>query len=656
LNSTNDHSLITARLKRQRNRLLLSSALILFLSLIATNTQASSPPVITTLKNISYRYDLSEFIEAKGLDADDTIKVFLDGMEVSSLPLEEIKENRVTIKTTESGYHELRIEARGNRLDLKVHTINGFLSLLPPLIAIIFALVFRQVVVALLSGVWVGLFILTGYSPVESLLRIVDDYVINTLSGPQEGANHISIIVFTLLLGGMVGISSRMGGMQGIVDRVSAIATTPRRGQFAAWLMGVIIFFDDYTNTLIVGNSIRPLSDKLKISREKLSYIVDSTAAPVTALAVITSWIGFEISILDQTFNSLGLDRNPLTTFVASIPYSFYPILAIVFVLLIALSGRDYSLMLSAERRARSTGKVIDDNAMPLSNLDSEAIAAAANAKPRWFNGVIPIAVVIVVTFVGLIYTGREALLEKGIRNQGFIAILKESDSFKALLWSSFSGCITAALLAVTQRLLSITETVSAWVNGIKSMFSAIIILVLAWLIGRVCTEVHTADFLVQSLSSAISVRFIPLFVFLISMGISFATGTSWGTLSILIPIVIPLVVGASRAAQLSEAAMNAVLLPSIAAILSGAVFGDHCSPISDTTIMSSMASGSDHIDHVRTQLPYSLTVGLVAIVFGYIPTAFGLHPAVSIILSIAVLTSILFTVGRPTDSLTDQR
>ena len=451
----------------------------------------------------------------------------------------------------------------------------------------------------------------------------------------------------------MVGITSRMGGMQGIVDKVSRIATTPRRGQFAAWLMGVIIFFDDYTNTLIVGNSIRPLTDKLKISREKLSYIVDSTAAPVTALAVITSWIGFEISLLDQAFKAIGVDRNPLTTFVASIPYSFYPILAVSFVLLIIISGKDYSSMLKAEIRARRTGKVISENAVPLSSIDSEATTIVNGITPRWHNGVVPIATVIVIAFIGLLYTGRQALLEMGITNIHLIDSLKESDSFTALLWASSSGCIVAGILALGQRLLPTHEIVNAWISGLKSMFNAIIILILAWIIGKVCIELHTAEFLVQNLSSTVPVRFLPLIVFIISMGISFATGTSWGTLSILIPIVIPLVVSSSKLSGISPVAGNKILLASIAAILSGAVFGDHCSPISDTTIMSSMASASDHIDHVRTQLPYALTVGIVSILSGYLLTAFNINPAIAIIISLIALTAILHIAGKNADSLT---
>ncbi len=555
------------------------------------------------------------------------------------------KELIPTVKST--GMHEIVISNGVESYYEKLRAIHGLLSILPPILAIVFALVFKQVILALLSGVWLGAFFISGYHPFRSLLRIVDHYVIQTLAGPGEGQDHISIIVFTLLLGGMVGITSRMGGMQGIVDRVSRLATTAKRGQLTVWLMGVIIFFDDYTNTLIVGNSSRPLTDRLQISREKLSYIVDSTAAPVTSLAIITSWIGFQISLINQSFISLGIDRNPLTTFVASIPYSFYPIMAVLFVLFVILTGRDYSLMLKAERRARVTGKVSSDFAIPLSNIDSERIATAEGIKPRWINGVIPIAVVIIVTFIGLVQTGRTSLIQGGHADIGLLEALKESNSFTALLWGSFSGCIAAALLAITQRLLPLVSVMESWVNGIRSMLMAIIILVLAWCIGKVCIELHTADYLVHNLAGILSPRFLPSIVFLLAIGISFSTGTSWGTMSILTPIVIPLVFGTARSAGISIGEIEPILLASIAAILSGAVFGDHCSPISDTTIMSSMASAADHIDHVRTQLPYALTVGAVSLVFGYLFTAMGIHTLVSLLAGFIFLLLVLRIAGR---------
>ncbi|MEJ2720696.1 MAG: Na+/H+ antiporter NhaC family protein, partial [bacterium] len=454
-------------------------------------------------------------------------------------------------------------------------------------------------------------------------------------------------------LGGMVGVFSSIGGTQGIVNEISRIATTPRRGQLATWLMGIAIFFDDYTNTLIVGNTMRPITDRLRISREKLSYIVDSTAAPVACIAVITSWIGFEISLIKDAFASLGIDRNPFTTFVASIRYSFYPILTLVFGLVVALSTRDFGPMLTAERRARRTGNLLSQKAVPLSNLDAE-IRFDASRSPRWFNAVIPVAVVVIGTFVGLIVTGRSALIESGVTAYSMMDVIRESNSFMALLWSSLSGCVIAILLGLVQRLATLTELINAWAAGVRSMVFAIIILVLAWCIGAVCTDLQTPDYLVAKVSDLISPGLLPAIIFIIAGAISFSTGTSWGTMTILTPISIPLVVKISELNAVTPGVYEAVLLSSIAGILAGSVFGDHCSPISDTTIMSSMASAADHIDHVRTQLPYAATVGIIALLIGYLPAGYDFPFWISLGGAAVVIVTLIMVAGKPERSYRD--
>jgi Na+/H+ antiporter NhaC len=628
--------------------ILMTLVSVAFLS-VSVNIFADQLPRLQ-LKGVPFQFHLDSQTAGYPGNARDTILVSINKNAIFEGTIQTLVSDGVELEFNDTGIRNVEISGLDTPTTIRFRVIHGWLALLPPIVAIVFALAFKQVVIALLAGVWLGSLVVTGFHPIISITRIVDHYVINTLAGPEEGADHMSILIFTLLLGGMVGITSRMGGMQGIVARVSKLATSARRGQFTVWLMGVIIFFDDYTNTLIVGNSTRPLTDRLKISREKLSYIVDSTAAPITALAVITSWIGFQISLINQSFVSMGVERNPLTTFVSSLPYSLYPILAVLFVLLIVLSGRDYSLMLKAERRARSTGKVNSDDAVPLSTLDSDAISLAEGVTPRLINGILPIGTVIVVTIIGLLVTGRVSLIDSGADSFSIFDMLKESNSFTALLWSSFAGCIVAAILALTQSLLGVRETVEAWVNGIKSMVTAFVILVLAWCIGMVCVELHTAGFLVHHLASVLSPRFLPMLVFLLAIGISFSTGTSWGTMSILTPIVIPLVYGTTSAAGLTASQMEPVLLASIASILSGAVFGDHCSPISDTTIMSSMASGADHIDHVRTQLPYALTVGAVSLIFGYLLTALGLPAPLSLLVSLAVLVLIVYLFGKKSE------
>ena len=549
------------------------------------------------------------------------------------------------ITLPESGTYRIVISSAGQTWPSALRAFPGVVTLLPPLLAIVMALIFRQVVIALFAGIWVGAFFINDFNFVRSFFYVVDYYVIESLAG-DGGREHVQIAVFTLLLGGMVGVFSRTGGTQGVADEISKIATTPRKGQLATWLMGIAIFFDDYTNTLIVGNTMKPMTDRLKISREKLSYIVDSTAAPVAVIAVITSWVGFEISLINDAFEGLGIDRNPFTTFVASIQYSFYPILTLIFGLLIATSNRDFGPMLKAERRARTQGRVLGEKAVPLSTVDSD-ITFEGSRAPRWFNAAIPILVVVLGTFIGLIVTGRSSLIESGAASYTLMDTIRESNSFVALLWSSLAGCVVAMLLGLFQRLASLTGIMNAFVGGAKSMMAALIILVLAWCIGAVCTELQTAEYLVTKVSGLLSPQVLPTIVFLIAVAISFSTGTSWGTMTILTPITIPLVVKIGEINSLAGGSLEGILLSSIAAIMAGAVFGDHCSPISDTTIMSSMASGSDHIDHVRTQLPYATAVGLIAIFLGYLPAGFNVPSVISLLFGAAAVFGVVFLLGK---------
>ena len=545
-----------------------------------------------------------------------------------------------------SGSHRITVRSGDDTWVQPVTVLPGIITILPPIVAILMALLFRQVVVALFAGIWLGAFFVTDFDILRSFFYVVDHYVVNSLAG-ESGRDHVAIAIFTLLLGGMVGVFSSIGGTQGIVNEISRIATTPRRGQIATWLMGIAIFFDDYTNTLIVGNTMRPITDKLRISREKLSYIVDSTAAPVACIAVITSWIGFEISLIKDAFIALGIDRNPFTTFVASIQYSFYPIITLFFGLLIAASTRDYGPMLTAEKRARKTGNLLSRKAVPLSSIDTE-IRFDASKSARWFNAVIPIAVVVLGTFVGLVITGRSSLSGSGITDYSLLDTIRESNSFVALLWSSLAGCVVAFALGIAQRLGSLTELVNAWAGGVRSMVFAIIILVLAWCIGSVCTDLRTPDYLVAKVSGLITPGLLPTIIFIIAAAISFSTGTSWGTMTILTPISIPLVIKIAEINAIAPGAQEAILLSSIAGILAGSVFGDHCSPISDTTIMSSMASAADHIDHVRTQLPYAASVGFIAVCVGYLPSGFGVPSWLSFAVSAILVVALVMLAGQP--------
>jgi Na+/H+ antiporter NhaC len=548
-----------------------------------------------------------------------------------------------------SGRHTVRIEAVDGSASAETtfSTIPGWLSVVPPLLAIALALLFRDVLVALFTGVFVGALTLHGWNPFTAFGRTIDTFIADALADP----NHAKILIFSALLGGMVGVMSKSGGTQGIVERLKPLATTPRRGQVATWCMGVLVFFDDYANSLIVGSTMQPITDRLKISREKLAYIVDSTAAPIASIMPISTWVGFEVGLLLEAFDQIGLPYDAYTTFVFAIPYNFYPILALVMGLTIAISRRDLGPMLKAERRAFQKGQVVGEDHKPLADYASQELEAPPGRPRRAINALLPILTVIGVTLLGLYVTGTAGLARGDYPNtQEWIrAVSNNVDSYSALLWASLAGVVVAILLATAGRVLKVEEAMTGLVGGFKAMLLAFVVLILAWSLGAVCENLHTADFLVGITSGVLSPHLLPTLVFIVSAAIAFATGTSWATMSILVPLVIPIFHGLAVAAGHGPETdvYYGLLLGAVAAVLAGAVWGDHCSPISDTTILSSMGSGCDHIAHVRTQLPYALTVGVVAILTGSLPSAYGVSPWISLAAGSLVLVGLVRWRGR---------
>lgn len=536
-------------------------------------------------------------------------------------------------------------------LDVDPVLTPAWFSLVPPLVAIVLALLFREAVAALFVGVWIGAWAIAGWNPLSGLWRVIDQFVVPTL-GDLDGG-HPQIVVFSLLLGGMVGIISRNGGTQGIVDAATPFARTRRRGKIATWLAGMAIFFDDYANTLIVGNTMRAITDRLKISREKLAYLVDSTAAPLAALVPLSTWVGYEISLIADGLRIAAeqnpamadalLAANPFTVFIETIPYRFYPLLALYFAALTAFSRLDFGPMASAEARAASGGGLYRPGAQLAAATESENIDAKPGVEPRWWNAAVPVLTVIVVVLFGLYATGRASAGP----DAPLSVVFGDADPFATLLWGSLAGCVVAIAMSAAQRILTVGEGVDALVGGMRAMMVAMIILVLAWSLGMVTEELNTSQYLAQLLNDRLALELVPVVVFVTAAAMSFATGTSWGTMAILLPLVIPLTVTmGGYETGFGQSADYSILLGSISSVLAGAIFGDHCSPISDTTVLSSMASGCDHIDHVRTQLPYALLVGVVGMFLGDIGTAYGLPIWVALLGGVVVLWAVLRLTG----------
>jgi len=465
---------------------------------------------------------------------------------------------------------------------------------------------------------------------------------------------------------------SRNGGMQGVVEALARRAKTPQSAQFMTWLLGVLIFFDDYANTLLVGNTMRPVTDRLRVSREKLSYLVDATAAPVAAIAFISTWIGAEISYIEG-----GLEKLPVVglgayqVFLYSLSYAFYPIFTLIFMLLIIGMKRDFGPMFAAEWRARAgasqrstptasgLGNSVSGDAHGVGGETHLGGAGAGDADfsmapgltPSPWLAIIPVLVVVLLVLLGLAATGYEAKTwaDSTIpRSQKLSITIGGANAYTALLWGSFGGLLTAVALSLLTRRLSVHDAVESVLKGFKTMLGAVVILILAWVLAGITVKLETANFLTQQLLSVnLGPGWLPALTFVLASLVAFSTGTSWGTMAILFPLVIPASWQLTEQAGIPHAEAVAILCNVVSTVLAGSVLGDHCSPISDTTIMSSLASGCSHIEHVRTQLPYALVVGGVSIGVGTLPTGFGLPPWISFMAGTIIMALIILRWGK---------
>ncbi len=493
----------------------------------------------------------------------------------------------------------------------------GILSLAPVALAIGLALKTRQIVSSLGAGVLLAALILKSWNPWDALIYTVDPLLLDAIAN----RDHVKVTLFTLFVAATLEIVSQGQGTRALVQRITRWARTRRSGMLASWGAGMVVFFDDYANCLIVGGSMRSVSDRLGFSREKLAYIVDSTAAPMATLALVSTWIGFEVSLMGDALAASGIETNAYAFFLEGLPYRFYPFLALFFALAIAWTGRDFGPMRSAEMRAQREMAPPDSDTVP---------------PIRAWLGATPIAALVGVTGVSLWVQGT-ASAGSGAR---LFEIIGGADGYDAMLHGSIASLTVAAIGAVSVRALTSKEVTEAALAGIRGLVDAMVVLFLAWAIGSAIGELQAAQYLVATLGPAVPSWTLPTLVFTISAAIAFATGTSFGTMSIMIPLAIPL------ALQLEPT--TSLALATSAAVLSGATWGDHCSPISDTTILSSTGTGCDHAAHVATQLPYALSAGAISILLGSLPAGFGVNPWACLVLGCAACAAIVRFVGKP--------
>ena len=487
----------------------------------------------------------------------------------------------------------------------------GWLSILPPIIAIALALITKEVYSSLFIGIFSGMLIYSfaGNGTLVSAVATTFDMMSSKIS------DNSYMIIFLALLWAVVMLVSKSGGSQAYGRWAGKRLSTKRSAAFATSLLGVLIFIDDGFNCLTVGTVMRPITDRLRISREKLAYIIDATAAPVCIIAPVSSWAVAVASEVSQT--------DGFHIFLSTIPYNLYALLTIVMVLVISFTGRDFGPMKKAEERMMAEGP---------ENSSAGTVKPEDAPKGRVIDLVLPILVLIICAILGMAYVG------------GFFEGVSFSEAIgcnptAGLSLGAFAGLVTALLLYIPRKIMTPKEFIDCIVSGIGNIVPPMLILILSWSLGGVCRQlIGTGIFISGFVSeSNLPLSLLPFIIFVIAALMSFSMGTSWGTFGMLIPIV-TMICAADGAGSL--------LIPALGATLAGSVYGDHCSPISDTTILASTGADCIHIRHVETQLPYATLVAIVCAI-GYLISGFMKSPGVALIVCIVLLVLLILFLGR---------
>jgi len=519
-------------------------------------------------------------------------------------------------------------------------------SIVPPLLAVTLALITNRLFLSLGAAVLAGGLLGAAGNPAGLPARLFQGahqatiLVSGTVYDSDSHAwdmTNVQILLFVVFLMSMISVMIAGGGLQGVANWLTKYAGSVRSTKLVTIVMGLVIFLDDYANTMIVGSTLRPVTDRQRISREKLAFLVDATAAPVAGIAVISTWIGYEVGLLSDMAESLRLAKDGYAMFFDALAFRFYCIGMIAFVFFNALTGEDFGPMAKAEKRAAKHGKLLDDGAVPMTSRSLAAAEPHPAARIHALVAVVPIAGLLLV-FVGRLWFDAGgaftlscdplAVFRFSVWKQAFSTV----DSIPLLAYASAFALLLAAAIVPLVARIPPGALARAIATGARSSLLPVTVLLLAWSLKRACDHLGTGGFLADTLGDSLPPLVFPALVFVVAGLTSFATGTSFGTMAILIPTAIPV------AFQLDGEIYGHITVVTVAAILDGAIFGDHCSPISDTTIMSSTASSCDHLAHVRTQIPYSLVVAAIALCPGYLVAAAGASKWVGIGGGIALL------------------
>ena len=491
----------------------------------------------------------------------------------------------------------------------------SFWALVPPIVAIVLALITKEVYSSLFIGILIGGLFYSGFTFEMTITHVFQDGIIGVLSDSY----NVGILVFLVILGIMVCLMNKAGGSAAFGRWASEHIKTRAGAQLATIALGVLIFIDDYFNCLTVGSVMRPVTDKHNVSRAKLSYLIDATAAPVCIIAPISSWAAAVTGFVEG--------EDGLSIFVRAIPYNFYALLTIVMMIGLVVMNVDYGSMKLHEDNAKK-GDLYTTPDRPYANAEEDV----AEGKGKVIDLVFPIIVLIVSCVIGMIYTGGF------FSGESFVTAFSQSDASVGLVRGSFFAFVITIIFYVARKVLKFNECMSCIPDGFKAMVPAILILTLAWTLKAMTDSLGAADFVAGVMESSAQglVNLLPAIIFLVGCFLAFATGTSWGTFGILIPIVVAVFAGTNEN----------MMIMSISACMAGAVCGDHCSPISDTTIMASAGAQCNHVNHVSTQLPYAITVAAVSFVT-YIISGFVQTPVIALPVGIILMLAVLFVIKK---------
>ena len=484
----------------------------------------------------------------------------------------------------------------------------GILSLIPPIVAIILALTTKDVIISLVSSVAAGALVLAHFNPHGAFVIFWKDLFFTELTVNSWNGE---LIILVTIIGGFVEILDRSGGACAFGTLAHKVVNNRLKAQLVTWFGGLLIFFSDSANSLILGPIFRPIYDKIKVSREKLSYILDSTSSPICVLIPITTWVAVIAGIIQTEFSRINIAEDSYAAYNQALPYLLYPILALLLVPLVAISGREFGSMARAEHRAVFENKPWSDASAKL-NVSSNDNFDYSNAKAS--VAVVPLVVLfgmIIIMFVSFGFPAKE---------------LSSTETKMSLATAYFLGSMACALMVAKNKIMTFVQAVGVVIEGMQKMTYMSIVLIAAFCLGNVCGSLGTAKFIVDITRGFLTPALLPFFMFVIGCIISFATGTSHGTFGILLPLAIPISM---------QFEINVYI--GIAAVVSGALFGDHCSPISDTTLLSATASGCDNLDHVRTQLPYAL-IAAGASAVGFLIAPMFNSPLPTLVISTAVM------------------